>query len=713
MKRLAVLAMLLMLALVGCRQEADLLLGPYVNRVTDSQATVLWVTQEGAPPTGFSLETQDGSLPFVVTGAAPISEGVSAVLHTATLTGLMAGRTYDYAIADGRGETRGSFFTAPPKGSRKPFKFIVYGDTRSFPDRHSAVIRAIQRDLPAAFFVNTGDLVADGRVWPLWQKEFFGPARDVLRRAPFWPVRGNHEEDAVMYRRLFDLPETKLYYSFDFGNLHFVVLDSRLDERYADPAMLAWLERDLAATKADWIIVAYHRPSFDVVEYRTTWGNSDVMPILEKYGVDLVLSGHSHVYERFRPIGPAGGKPIIHIITGGGGAPNYDLSPSPIVEKTASVLHYCVFRIAGDHLEMVAKTPDGKVLDRLKLVKRAGQYQPEVMARALTTERAQNLAFVVGGFYAAFPELPKAGQETVLEISPYTFAEGTTVEFSTSPGSPWIVKPQTFRFLGNRTDWGRMSLEREPYRLTLAAPADLTHRDDSFNHPLTLRLVSSFEGRTYTRDDAPIALKEETRRMMMPEPRPVDVPRAPAAIAVDGDLADWNAVPYLFLPSRGAAGRTARLAWSPAGLYAAFDVTDAELKVDPKNPLGGDCVEVFLEGDNARRFNAALNPSAFKCEVFPLPAAGPGLAGTRISYGRFMDTPAVVQAAWGKTDRGYALEVLIPADVLDPGKMEAGAKIGFHYILHGAKSPEQFVNTKGKTGVWRTPIYWGVLRLVG
>jgi hypothetical protein len=97
---------------------------------------------------------------------------------------------------------------------------------------------------------------------------------------------------------------TERYYSFDYANIHLVCLDAMTSDRSPAGPMLTWLEEDLAATDKAWIIAFWHHPPY-------TWGthNSDferelidmrenAVPILERYGVDLVLCGHSHVYER-------------------------------------------------------------------------------------------------------------------------------------------------------------------------------------------------------------------------------------------------------------------------------------------------------------------------------------------------------------------------------------------------------------------------------
>lgn len=400
--RLALLASLL----GGCAPPAppgpaDILLGPYVIDVTDTTARVQWVTDPNVRECRFAATgvrsanpeaarvSRSESLPVKVEVTTHPLPDAEDTLHVAALSGLKPNQTYRYAVSDSNGRTEGFFRTAPAKDSRVPLKFIVYGDTRSYPERHQAVADAMLREMPFSFVLHTGDLVSNGLMWHLWEDEFFDPARGLLRRAAIWPVRGNHEGDAVTYGALFGLPNEGLYYSFDYGDAHFVVLDSGDGDAEPDPKMLAWLEKDLAAAaQAQWLFAVYHKPTVDAAGYGQSWGRGDVWPLLQKHGVDIIFSGHSHVYERFRPIGAEGAKPIIQIVAGGGGAPNYQIEPNPALEAGYEGLHYCAVELAGDTLQMTVKTPGGQVIDRFRLRKTAGRFDKETMDRALTTPKA-------------------------------------------------------------------------------------------------------------------------------------------------------------------------------------------------------------------------------------------------------------------------------------------------------------------------------------
>jgi len=144
---------------------------------------------------------------------------------------------------------------------------------------------------------------------------------EVLRKSVLWPTLGNHDGHSAdsstqtgPYYDIFTLPTnaeagglvsgTEAYYSFDYGNIHFICLDSHDTDRSPGSAMLSWLMLDLADTTQEWIIAFWHHPPYSKgshnsdTESRLVQMRENALPILEAAGVDLVLSGHSHSYER-------------------------------------------------------------------------------------------------------------------------------------------------------------------------------------------------------------------------------------------------------------------------------------------------------------------------------------------------------------------------------------------------------------------------------
>lgn len=154
-----------------------------------------------------------------------------------------------------------------------------------------------------------------------YQKVLFDTYGDLLRQLAMWPTLGNHDVNGAKkgtantpYLRIFSLPTkgeaggaasgTEHYYAFDYANVHCICLDSQASDRSSQGAMARWLHRDLTATPQDWVIAFWHHPpyskgSHDSDEDRQmTEMRQNMLPILERHGVDLVLCGHTHVYER-------------------------------------------------------------------------------------------------------------------------------------------------------------------------------------------------------------------------------------------------------------------------------------------------------------------------------------------------------------------------------------------------------------------------------
>jgi hypothetical protein len=147
----------------------------------------------------------------------------------------------------------------------------------------------------------------------------------LLANAPLWPTLGNHDARSAnsgtqsgIYYDIFTLPTqgqagglpsgTEAYYSFDYANLHFVCLDSQDTDRSKHGMMAEWLRDDLASTSRDWIVCFFHHPPYTKGSHdsdkrsdsgaRLVEVRENLLPILEEGGVDLVLTGHSHSYER-------------------------------------------------------------------------------------------------------------------------------------------------------------------------------------------------------------------------------------------------------------------------------------------------------------------------------------------------------------------------------------------------------------------------------
>ncbi|VAX21690.1 hypothetical protein MNBD_NITROSPINAE03-2076, partial [hydrothermal vent metagenome] len=154
-----------------------------------------------------------------------------------------------------------------------------------------------------------------------FQKKFFNVYKSIMKNTALWSAFSNHDgissdspTQSGPYYDSFSFPTkgeaggvasgTEAYYSFNFGDIHFISLDSYDSSRQPGGDMLLWLEKDLAAANQKWIVAFWHHPPYSFGthnsdnERKLYEMRANVLPIIEKYGVDLVLTGHSHTYER-------------------------------------------------------------------------------------------------------------------------------------------------------------------------------------------------------------------------------------------------------------------------------------------------------------------------------------------------------------------------------------------------------------------------------
>lgn len=257
---------------------------------------------------------------------------LSGTVHEVRLSGLQPDTRYWYAVGDGETIAYGGgeedwFVTAPEPGAARAVRFWVQGDAgRALPTTlagRDAVLEWIARHpregLPFLdLWLTTGDNAYRYGRNSEFQQHLFEPYAKLLANIPYVPVHGNHDARRWAFYNIFTFPErgeaggvpsgSEHFFSFDYGPVHFVILDSHATDRSVGGEMYNWLQRDLAATGQPWLIALFHHPPYSKGSHdsddagdsrgRMIEMRENFLPLLEGAGVDLVLSGHSHVYER-------------------------------------------------------------------------------------------------------------------------------------------------------------------------------------------------------------------------------------------------------------------------------------------------------------------------------------------------------------------------------------------------------------------------------
>ena len=300
--------------------------GPYLQNATQTSIVICWRTE--VPSTSKVAYAQQGG--DVAITRSVMTEATLGLNHAVEITGLKPGTRYHYAVV-GEGadpqvirfEEMYNFTTAPAVETA-PVRIWALGDCGTANANQKAVrdsFYAHNKGPRTDVVLLLGDNAYTKGLDNEYQRAIFDIYPSSLSQSVFWSTVGNHDtaSDAnpaltIPYFQIFVNPVrgeagglasgTEKYYSFDHGPVHFVCLDSMTSERTAKSAMAVWAAKDLSATTKPWIIAFWHHPPYtkgshdsdkekNLVEMREVF-----VPILEQHGVDLVLSGHSHSYER-------------------------------------------------------------------------------------------------------------------------------------------------------------------------------------------------------------------------------------------------------------------------------------------------------------------------------------------------------------------------------------------------------------------------------
>lgn len=402
--------------------------GPYLQRNNESGMTVRWRTTT-ASESVVRFGTTLGALTSSVTDATVTTD------HKVRVDGLLPDTKYFYSVGTSTVAQVGDdadhfFFTAPIAGTDRAMRVWVLGD--------SGTANSEQRQVRDAYYGSPaykyndmvlllGDNAYNTGTDAEYQTALFDTYPAVLRQSPVWSCLGNHETaqvrtgsySGVAYFDIFSFPTaaecggyasgTERYFSWDYGNVHFISLDVQTTNAALRTNMLAWLANDLAANTRRWTIALWHHPPYTKgshnsdTESQPTWARTFLVPMLEDAGVDLVLCGHSHCYERSKLIdgftatptlatsgtfidagdGRADGtgrygkdfganQGTVYVVAGssgqattwvGGSTALFSPAPHPVMHHSELALGSLIFDIDGNRLEAKFINGDGVVTD--------------------------------------------------------------------------------------------------------------------------------------------------------------------------------------------------------------------------------------------------------------------------------------------------------------------------------------------------------------
>ncbi len=261
-------------------------------------------------------------------------------MHKVTVNGLTAGKTYNFRVGDGTNWSNFGTFTTDNGDDKVNFVAIAdvqAGSLENFQKGSNALSAALGMMPDADFVVNCGDFTDDStnEEWDLYDAAF----GEININTTLVPVAGNHDGLGVWnwFDNMFNLDTSEsvetfdgVNYSFDYGNIHFAVLNTN-DLLSVSLSQLRWLENDMNSTDKDWKIVAMHKSPYSLGK-DAKWPDAmylqdELAETLDRCNVDLVLSGHDHMYLRTKALkgGEVNEDGTVYVLAGTAGAKRYEI----------------------------------------------------------------------------------------------------------------------------------------------------------------------------------------------------------------------------------------------------------------------------------------------------------------------------------------------------------------------------------------------------
>ncbi len=343
--------------------DVSLTIGPYLQRVSDTNITILAQTESATSLTLYYKRTDKSTWKSVNSN--------DNTTHRFRLSNLKKGHTYQYYLEDNeqRLTTEYEFDTEKNVKNSNELRMVVVGDSGTASVNQYAVLAQMLRWKPE-LLLHTGDIAYNSGTTEEFITNHFVPYQALLAEVPMYGSIGNHDystENAAPYESLFELPKkasgTEQYYSFNYDDIHIVSLNTNLP--YTEGSeMYTWLEDDLADAQGKrWTIVFFHQPPYSSGDHGSTVDmQTTIVPLFEQYGVDVVFNGHDHNYERNAVV-----NGVRYIVTGGGGSENLyeqsNIDLNPYSEYFNAIYHFLGVTISNDSIKIRAINSQGEIFD--------------------------------------------------------------------------------------------------------------------------------------------------------------------------------------------------------------------------------------------------------------------------------------------------------------------------------------------------------------
>ena len=395
---LSVLALFVTFLPVNTANSLSITKGPYLQNVTPNSIVIMWETDSPSDSLAIAMDTaiiDEQAHENIIYDQKHIDNDNYVTIHEVELNIPYPDYNYLYKVTSSNNENTvtdgtGKFKTAP--SSAVDFSFSVISDTHVFDESIlPTIVSSMMQDNPD-FILHAGDIEPYGDTLGDLQF-FFNKIFPLIHNKPIFPVRGNHdiEYPTDWFKDYFSLPNNEQWYTFTYGDVQFFALDSNTVSLEQD----SWLENELSSSTAAWKIVFFHKPPYTAGEHLDNeYVKANWVLLFQKYGVNLVLSGHTHGYERYYD----DTYDITYIVAGGGTShlnedwPNEERTPPPILEKLVKeVSHYLTIDITSETLTLNARNLDGESFDSIIITK---SPESPIVLKSIYNATSENTMYV-------------------------------------------------------------------------------------------------------------------------------------------------------------------------------------------------------------------------------------------------------------------------------------------------------------------------------